>query len=41
MIHWWAGLILFFAGIAVGIIEMAICAGSSDKKEEREKKKAR
>lgn len=41
MIPWWVGLLLFVGGIAMGIIEMAVCAGSWDKREEREKKKAR
>ena len=34
MIPWWVGLILLIVGIAIGITEMAICAGGWDKAEE-------
>lgn len=37
MVAWWWLIIAFFIGEAVGITAMAICIGSADKKEEREK----
>ena len=35
MIAWWVGALLFFLGDMVGIISMAICAGSADKMDEQ------
>ena len=35
MIAWWVGALLFFLGDMVGIVSMAICAGSADKRDEQ------
>lgn len=32
MIAWYVGVILFVAGIVVGILEMAICSGRLDER---------
>ena len=40
MIPWWVGVILLITGVAIGITVMAICAGSWDKAEERERRMA-
>ena len=37
MIPWWAAVIAFILGDLLGIAAVAICVGSTDKKEEREK----
>ena len=37
MISWVWLIVAFFLGDALGIIAMAICVGSTDKQEEREK----
>ena len=41
MVAWWWLIIAGFIGTAVGITVMAICAGSGDKAEERNKKEGR